>query len=388
MMEMAHFKATSVLPRLIDDVARVVAENKNRTIIWFGYVFLVDVVNSVLNGKGYRLDFIVDNDRRKWGRVTCSGLIVAPPEPVLKNAKKNNPLVLIFSNYAAEIEYQLGLCGYSAVNIHRFGAPHEYCSGPKSDFLSSVSGLRQMTLREVQLTELEILKALRDYCDTNDLRYYLAGGTCFGAVNYKGFVPWDDDIDIYMPYEDYMELIEKFPKNGRYEILHWNHCDGFFWPYAQMADNDTKMFYGSVPLCAEQGLFIDIIPLTGYPGNSDEIRYRLILNAFVESKWRYYYNAKDIVEVRDDRENLWSMRYDMPFETSENAATAVELWGGEEQWILPRGAFDYGRTLEFEGERFSAMMDCEAYLSLRARKYAGKPKEAVQVSHPICAYRR
>lgn len=382
---MVFFETKNSLPQIINDVTQVISQNRTKSIVWFGYVYLVDVIQTFLIQKGYKIDYVVDNDSRKWGRATCAGLAISSPEKALQDKDTKDTLVLLFSNYADEIEKQLLSYGYNREDIYRFEKPDYYSSQYKAAFLDSVGSLKKMGLREIQLTQLDILKALRTYCDTHKLRYYLAGGTCFGAVNYKGFVPWDDDIDVYMPVDDYTKLVNGF-SHDRYHVLDWRVCDDFYWPYAQMVDTKTVMFYDSSPLCARQGLFIDIIPLTGYPDGGQEIERFITENALIESKWRYFYNSRGIVETADERKPLWEARYRYPFDTSANIATAVELWGGEEQWILPRAAFEYGNTLEFEGEMFSVMMDYKAYLKLRARKYEGKPKASVQVSHPIYAY--
>ena len=63
-----------------------------------------------------------------------------------------------------------------------------------------------LTLRERQLEYLRILKELDRFCTENNLRYYMACGTLIGAVRHKGFIPWDDDLDVFMPRPDFMRL--------------------------------------------------------------------------------------------------------------------------------------------------------------------------------------
>ncbi|MFC4303425.1 LicD family protein [Cohnella boryungensis] len=386
---MADLRSRNVLPRIIHDVSERLdsLHNAGKTIVWFGYIALVDVVQATLAAKGRRIDYVVDNDKQKWGRVTCGGILVSPPSHVMTTVRQN-AVVFIFSNYADAIIQQVKGYGYEEEQIIRFPAPSAYAEEAEALLGEEILDSRRMTLRELQLAELDMLKALREFCADHRLKYYLAGGTMFGAVNYKGFVPWDDDIDIYMPYEDYVYLIKHFPVGGRYEILHWEAYDEFFWPYIQMVDNATVILYGSTPISLAQGVFIDIIPLTGYPEDRDEIEYRVDMNRYLESKWRWFYNSRGIVhrDQSDDRADIMKKRYDLSFYDSPNVATAVELWGGEEQWIVPRAVFDYGTTLEFEGEQFSVAKGYEEYLKLRARKYANAPVSAIQVSHPINAY--
>lgn len=63
------------------------------------------------------------------------------------------------------------------------------------------------TLRELQLVSIAIYKDLRDFCNANGLRVYLTGGTLLGAIRHKGFIPWDDDIDVSMSRPDYERML-------------------------------------------------------------------------------------------------------------------------------------------------------------------------------------
>ena len=61
-------------------------------------------------------------------------------------------------------------------------------------------------IRGIQLKSLEILLYFKEFCEEHNLLFYFCGGCCIGTVRHKGFIPWDDDIDVIMPREDYEKL--------------------------------------------------------------------------------------------------------------------------------------------------------------------------------------
>ena len=64
------------------------------------------------------------------------------------------------------------------------------------------------TLHKLQSTELTILKEFKRICEKYGFRYFLCAGTLLGAVRHQGFIPWDDDVDVSMPYDDYIRFLE------------------------------------------------------------------------------------------------------------------------------------------------------------------------------------
>ena len=83
--------------------------------------------------------------------------------------------------------------------------------------------LSKETIRELQLKELESLRVFKEFCQKNNLLFYFCGGCCIGTLRHQGFIPWDDDIDVFMPRQDYEILLKEWPKQvgntGRYRLL-------------------------------------------------------------------------------------------------------------------------------------------------------------------------
>lgn len=76
-------------------------------------------------------------------------------------------------------------------------------------------------IEEVKKIQLNILRNFKKYCDENGLEYFLLAGTLLGAVRHKGYIPWDDDIDVAMPLPDYIKFLNSYPKDGKYRVTDW-----------------------------------------------------------------------------------------------------------------------------------------------------------------------
>ncbi len=129
---------------------------------------------------------------------------------------------------------------------------------------------RTDNLRELQLLELTVLKQIAALCKEHGLRYYLLGGTFLGAVRHQGFIPWDDDIDVGMPREDFeifCRLAEKefqFPYG--FSSFHNNAEHIYFHP--RVYRYDSRVIDRSGVKEKETYAWVDIFPLDGMPENA------------------------------------------------------------------------------------------------------------------------
>ncbi len=127
--------------------------------------------------------------------------------------------------------------------------------------------------RKIQLIELEMLKELARICKKYNLKFYLCGGTLLGGVRHEGFIPWDDDLDVYLPREDY----DRFAKivdselDSRMFYQDWFKEKGYPYNFAKIRMNGTKFVQNELIQCnMHHGIFIDIFPLDNVPDDKTE----------------------------------------------------------------------------------------------------------------------
>lgn len=138
-------------------------------------------------------------------------------------------------------------------------------SKAKKTFKEGTSALDSDMLQEIQIEQREILKVIHDFCAHNGLRYYAAEGTLLGAVRHHGFIPWDDDMDLAMPREDYEKLIRLWNTQTISEcvLLAPETNSEYYLPFIKIVHNQNVRFYEDDRRTSTQyqGLSIDIFPL-------------------------------------------------------------------------------------------------------------------------------
>ena len=134
--------------------------------------------------------------------------------------------------------------------------------------------MRRMTSEEVKRVEFDILCSFDDVCKEHNLTYCLAYGTCLGAIRHKGFIPWDDDIDVYMPRDDYETLYRLHADNSinwKYRIM--SSRDGSsYHPTYKVTDPNTICHESFIDKRYSIGLWIDVFPLDTVDLTSDKAR--------------------------------------------------------------------------------------------------------------------
>lgn len=124
-------------------------------------------------------------------------------------------------------------------------------------------------MTEIQEKILGVFKEISDLLETNGIPYFAIGGTCLGAVRHRGFIPWDDDLDIAIPIEYYEKFLEIARKDLPKHLRLFSPMDGKHNPlmFSKIMDKNTTMIENRFIHWREcyEGVWIDIMPMSGVP---------------------------------------------------------------------------------------------------------------------------
>lgn len=138
------------------------------------------------------------------------------------------------------------------------------------------NNMKTITPDEIKEIQLDILQAFHDFCQENGIMYSLGGGTLLGAIRHNGYIPWDDDIDVYMRRDDYREFVKKFPTvyKDRYKLASLETAPQWSRPYGKMYDEKTILIESQAKGEEIIGINIDVFPVDFFPSSQREwVRY-------------------------------------------------------------------------------------------------------------------
>lgn len=131
-----------------------------------------------------------------------------------------------------------------------------------------------VTVRQLQLKLLEIFLYFKKICEENNLTYWCGGGTMLGAVRHKGFIPWDDDLDVFLPRKDYERLYEIWDQvadTSHYVLVRTDEKVNYHHAAMNLVDvRTTYVNRHSVNEDIYHGIYIDVIPFEGCPSSKVE----------------------------------------------------------------------------------------------------------------------
>ena len=260
--------------------------------------------------------------------------------------------------------------------------------------------MREITsLDEIKAIELDVMKKIHSICEKHNITYYLCYGTLLGAVRHKGFIPWDDDIDIYMKRQDYQRFVtlmmnkaDDFAEEG-IEIVNYETPKYYGRIISKVIDTNTVLREPEYKTDDDIGVFVDVWPLDGTPNNkiyrAIYITYaRLIKKLLLAASMNYskdYSLVKRIAiraaSVFNPRKLLLHMdriaqRYtpeDSDFFASYNDLTNIYAASNFEKKIL----------MQFEETSFWGPEDYDSLLTADFGDYMKLPPESERIPHHV-----
>ena len=256
-------------------------------------------------------------------------------------------------------------------------------------------------VRKLQLIELEILKEVDKICKKNNIDYFLCGGTLLGAIRHKGFIPWDDDIDIAMTRKNYHKFIKVCQEqlDDKYFLDCYEANKKCCFSYAKVKMKGTLYveqknhdFYDD-----KSGIWIDIFPLDGCKYPMDKMhRFQYKIYGYIttlitiKNGSNYYQNSKvkkkiygTILKIVPMKFMVWLLNkiichYDedkVDYLTAFSTVYNLEKDTFEKKKLLP-----YSKVA-FEDKQFSGLKNYDYYLSKMYGDYMQLPPKEKRVNH-------
>lgn len=270
--------------------------------------------------------------------------------------------------------------------------------------------MKEIQREEFQPLELGVLRYIHQCCREHGLTYYLCFGTLLGAIRHKGFIPWDDDVDIAMPRADYFKLMEIIDKdNSPFAFLSIHNVKDYPFPLAKVVDARTKLVQnGSVGTHERLGIYVDVFILDNLP---DDRKEREAYYKRVERAEKLWYMAQRKLRIRKGSvckdlvlaacslpfklisimKYAWRLdRLAAAYENCDCREQAVVLWtSGTKIVAMEKERWQQVIEVPFEGESFTVMADYESFLTQRYGDYmCPPPVEQQRPEHDFTAYWR
>ena len=250
-------------------------------------------------------------------------------------------------------------------------------------------------LKGMQALQLELLIDLKRVCDKHNIKFYLAFGTCLGAIRHKGFIPWDDDIDVIMYHEDILELLKYEHELSPHLQIQSHNIDGNFGLLIyRIRNSETTLIENDhIDRDINHGVYIDIYPLLDYQvgkfAHLNQTIQSMLCRLFVYRKpptnknllFKIFARILLAITPKQIQERLARSIYKKLVNTDESTHLTV-ISGYPESNYYRKECFKQPVYTEFEGLQMPVPTLTDEFLSSRYGDYMKiPPKEQQKIHH-------
>ncbi len=252
-------------------------------------------------------------------------------------------------------------------------------------------------MTQLQEKLLEMLGVFHEFCKENGLSYFALGGTALGAERHKGFIPWDDDVDVGMPRRDYEKLkaLVENKQLGDYVFEFPSNKKDFVYAYGKMYDTRTTLVENT-RYKTKRGIFLDIFPLDGAGKTLEEskkyfkvVHKKINLLSTKSLAWRkgrkLYKNVAIIlmrlfpVNQTKLKQKIDKLSSKIDYDSVNYVANYSGNWAERE--ISKKQWFGKPRECDFENMKIYAPEMADEYLTAVYGDWKRLPPEEKRVSH-------
>lgn len=263
--------------------------------------------------------------------------------------------------------------------------------------------MEKFTTDDIKNISLEILTFVHNFCEDNNIKYSLFYGTLLGAVRHRGFIPWDDDIDIAMPREDYEKFIRIFKSpNNKYSVVSCWNDSSYYLPFAKIVKNGTMKHENCCEKYRHDIPFgIDLFPVD-YVKSFREYRMKkmLIKPLMIKRNWsindgsmykgflkRKIYKLMNT--IYGGKGNKYTKKIDLFYSKTKqkNFSITNDIFVVKPNHFYNKSIFENLCLTKFENYRFKIVSDYDSVLKACYGNYMElPPKEKQETHHGFEAY--
>ncbi len=265
---------------------------------------------------------------------------------------------------------------------------------------------KQIDIKELRSIQLNILDHVDTFCKEHNIRYFLCGGTMLGAVRHKGYIPWDDDIDIMMLRDEYDKFIQLYYEidKSEFHIHHYTFERYFPYSFAKIDNSNTTFIENMAGKTTPIGVNIDIFPIDVVPEDISKQKWMF-------RRFEFLQTIMELKQVQPIKGRVWYKNLILHishillrpvpihfivkllnknatrYNNQSSKYCAIAVWGYGRREMNLRSNWDDFILMPFEKQAFPVPIGYDKYLSCVYGDYMKLPSEEKRVStHDFTAY--